>query len=156
MQRVHRLVVFDEKGNREFVLDGSIHSLGRDPDCDIPLPSGFVSRYHATLVRVTNENDSCTYRLIDGNYKFIDGELVGQPSKNGLIVNGRRVQTHTLRHGDEIDLGRVQMVYYAEPDRPPRGNPPWNPNDYSPRKPYPDAPDFGAEALPDEGISRIP
>ena len=146
MQLVHRLVVFDKQGSREFVLDGSIYSVGRASGCDISLHCGFVSRYHATLIQVVKD-DSFSYRLIDGNYQFVDGELVGKPSGNGLAVNGKKVQIHTLQHGDEITLGQVQMVYNAEPNRPPRGNPPWDPNPSSPRRPDPDAPGFGAKAV---------
>ena len=37
-------------------------------------------------------------------------------STNGTRVNGRRVESHTLRHGDQIGVGRERLMYFAELD----------------------------------------
>jgi pSer/pThr/pTyr-binding forkhead associated (FHA) protein len=156
MQSIHRLVVLDEKGSHEFVLDRPIYSVGRDPQCDITLNSGFASRYHATLIQQLHQTDIFSYRIVDGNYQFVDGELIGKPSVNGMWVNGRKQEIHYLRHGDEIILGLAEMVYYFEPPPSISDENPLDPNSYQPRKPYPFTPNFGTEALPDAGFSRIP
>lgn len=156
MQSIHRLVVVDETGSREFILDRPIYSVGRDPQCDIILNSRFTSRYHATLIQNLHQSGMFSYRIVDGNYQFVDGELIGKPSENGMWVNGQKQEIHYLRHGDEIILGLAEMVYYFKPHPSISDEDPPDPNSYSPRKPYPFTPDFRAEALPDAGFSRIP
>jgi pSer/pThr/pTyr-binding forkhead associated (FHA) protein len=65
----HLLIIEDDKGRREFVLDGPVYSIGRDPKCDVRLVSQFVSRRHATLVQLLNDNGTYYYRIVDGNLK---------------------------------------------------------------------------------------
>lgn len=102
----HLLIIEDDKGRREFVLDGPVYSIGRDPKCDIRLVSQFVSRRHATLVQLLNEDGSYYYRIVDGNLK-------GKPSANGLLINGRKLQAHDLQNEDEIVFGpQVRAIYY--------------------------------------------
>jgi len=102
----HLLIIEDDKGRREFVLDGPVYSLGRDPKCDIRLISQFVSRRHATLVQLMNEDGTFSYRIVDGNLK-------GKPSANGLLINSRKLQAHDLKNEDEIVFGpQVRAIYY--------------------------------------------
>lgn len=105
-QQNHLLIVEDNKGRREFILDSPVYSIGRDPKCDIRLISQFVSRRHATLVQLPNEDGSYYYRIVDGNLK-------GKPSANGLLINGRKLQAHDLEDEDKIVFGpQVHAVYY--------------------------------------------
>jgi pSer/pThr/pTyr-binding forkhead associated (FHA) protein len=105
-QQNHLLIVEDDKGRREFILDSPIYSIGRDPKCDIRLISQFVSRRHATLVQLTHEDGSYYYRIVDGNLK-------GKPSANGLLVNGRKLQAHDLQNEDKIVFGpKVHAIYF--------------------------------------------
>jgi pSer/pThr/pTyr-binding forkhead associated (FHA) protein len=102
----HLLIIEDNKGRREFTLDSSVYSVGRDPKCDIRLVSQFVSRRHATLVRLPHEDGSYYYRIVDGNLK-------GKPSANGLLINGRKLQAHDLKDEDKIVFGpQVHAIYY--------------------------------------------
>lgn len=102
----HLLIIEDDTGRREHILDGSVYSIGRDAACDIRLVSQFVSRRHATLVQLSNEDGSCQYRIIDGYPK-------GKPSSNGLLINGRKLKAHDLQHDDKIVFGpQVQATYY--------------------------------------------
>jgi pSer/pThr/pTyr-binding forkhead associated (FHA) protein len=106
-QQNHLLIIEDDKGRREYILDGPTYSIGRDPKCDIRLVSQFVSRRHATLVQLTNDDDG-TYA-----YRIVDGNLKGKNSANGLLVNGRKLQAHTLKNEDEVVFGpQVRAVYY--------------------------------------------
>lgn len=102
----HLLIIEDDKGRREFILTSPIYSIGRDQKCDIRLISQFVSRRHATLVQLPNEDGSFYYRIVDGNLK-------GKPSANGLLINGRKLQAHDLHNEDEIVFGpQVRAIYY--------------------------------------------
>jgi pSer/pThr/pTyr-binding forkhead associated (FHA) protein len=102
----HLLIIEDDKGRREYTLDSPVYSIGRDPKCDIRLISQFVSRRHATLVQLPNEDGSYYYRIVDGNLK-------GKPSANGLLINGRKLQAHDLQDQDKVIFGpQVQAIYY--------------------------------------------
>ncbi|MBR8831933.1 MAG: hypothetical protein N5P05_002568 [Chroococcopsis gigantea SAG 12.99] len=111
IQKQHFLIIEDEKGRRKLVLRDVYYSLGRSPGCKIHLQSRFVSRYHATLERCLDHSGSSYYRLIDGDGK----ERI---SANGLLVNGKKIEAHKLRHGDEIVFGpQVFAIYqYIEID----------------------------------------
>ena len=102
----HLLIIEDDKGRREFMLDRSMYTIGRDPQCDVRLISQFVSRRHATIVQLPNELGETHYRIIDGNLK-------GKPSANGILVNGKKAQVHDLKNGDQIIFGpQVKAIYY--------------------------------------------
>lgn len=105
-QEGHWLIVEDDKGRREFPLGGEVYSIGRSPTCDIRLYSLFVSRRHATLVRRQREDGSYYYRIVDGDLK-------GNFSSNGILINGRRLPAHDLEHEDEVMFDpRVTAKYY--------------------------------------------
>lgn len=102
----HLLIIEDNKGRREYTLRSAVYSIGRDPKCDIRLISQFVSRRHATLVQLPNEDGSHYYRIVDGNLK-------GKPSANGLLINGRKLQAHDLEDEDKVVFGpQVHALYY--------------------------------------------
>lgn len=102
----HLLIIEDNKGRREFILDSPVYSIGRDPKCDIRLVSQFVSRRHATLVQLPHEDGGHYYRIVDGNLK-------GKTSANGLLINGRKLQAHDLEDADKIVFGpQVYAIYY--------------------------------------------
>ncbi len=102
----HLLIIEDDKGRREFLLDAPHYSIGRDPKCDVRLVSQFVSRRHATLIQLENDDGSYYYRVVDGNAK-------GKVSANGLLINGRKLQAHDLQNEDEIVFGpNVRAIYY--------------------------------------------
>ncbi|MEM7552961.1 MAG: FHA domain-containing protein [Cyanobacteria bacterium P01_A01_bin.84] len=107
-QNTHLLIIEDSQGRKEFTLDRPTYSIGRDRECDIRLISQFVSRHHATLLRVPqgNEEKNYSYRIVDGNAK-------GRPSSNGLMINGRKSTSHDLKNEDEIVFSpQVRAIYY--------------------------------------------
>ncbi|HBL13199.1 MAG TPA: phosphopeptide-binding protein [Cyanobacteria bacterium UBA11162] len=112
------LIIEDDKGRREFPLKESVYSIGRDPEADIRLASQFVSRRHATLVRLQREDGGYYYRIVDGNAK-------GKPSSNGLLINGKKLQAHDLEDEDEVVFGpAVSAKYYVlKRDAVPTGPP---------------------------------
>ncbi len=106
----HILIIEDDQGRKEFTLDKSLYSIGRDRDCDIHLVSQFVSRRHATLVQLprSGKNDKRFY------YRIVDGDVKGKPSSNGLMINGRsKIPAHDLKNEDEVVFGpQVRAIYY--------------------------------------------
>ena len=102
---VHLLIVEDDKGQRECPLGGEVYTIGRDPTCDIRLFSLFVSRQHATLVRRRREDGNYDYQIINGN-------LQGQLSANGIVVNGHKLQAYDLKHEDKVVFGPGVSVQY--------------------------------------------
>lgn len=95
----HLLIIEEPKGRRQVLLKDSTYSIGRELSNSIVLNSRLISRYHATLLRVNNhENNDYLFWIIDGN-------LQGDISTNGLVVNGRRCFAHKLQHKDMIIFG---------------------------------------------------
>lgn len=68
--------------------------LGRDPDCDLVLPSDAASRHHATVF------------LKAGKAHFRD-----EKSHNGSLVNGRKVEEKQLADGDRLVVGGFTLIY---------------------------------------------
>jgi DNA-binding NtrC family response regulator len=79
-------------------LEQSKLSLGRDPDCEVVLASGRVSRRHAQLSR-----SGPLWLLSD-----LD-------SKNGLSVNGKKARVAALSPGDVIRIGDFVGVFMHAP-----------------------------------------
>ncbi len=79
-----------------FLLDDAVVTSGRHPDCDIFLDDVTVSRKHAEFVK-----EGSGYAVRD----------VG--SLNGTYVNRQRIDGATLRTGDEVQIGKFRLVYYA-------------------------------------------
>jgi PAS domain S-box-containing protein len=105
----HLLIIEDDEGKRTLYLNEATSSIGRDLSNSIVLHSHAVSRQHAILLRVTQPGE--TGHL----FRIIDGNLQGQPSTNGLFVNGKRCHSHDLCSGDVIIFGgQVQVRYCTE------------------------------------------
>lgn len=107
----HFLVVEDDKGRREVLLTEPTYSIGRERNSDIVLNSQFVSRRHATLLRMSREDGNSYYRIVDGDSQ-------GKTSANGLVINGRKVFHHDLKNGDKVVFGpQVSAIYqYRQKD----------------------------------------
>jgi PAS domain S-box-containing protein len=104
----HILVIENKKGKYTILLESATYSVGRDPTNSIVIDSPWISRHHASLLRVTNPGNS------NHSFRLIDGDLQGKRSTNGLKINGQACFSHDLRHKDEILFGRnVKARYYA-------------------------------------------
>ncbi len=79
-----------------FLLDTDVVSAGRHPDSEIFLDDVTVSRRHAE------------FRRGDGGYSVAD---VG--SLNGTYVNRDRIDEVELQGGDEVQIGKYRLVYFA-------------------------------------------
>jgi len=103
------LVIEDDWGKREVLLEREQYHLGRDPKNDIQLNSKFVSRHHAVLTRSIREDNSEAYQIIDG-------DRGGKPSTNGLLINGQKCRSWELRSEDVVVFGpRVQATFQIAP-----------------------------------------
>ncbi len=108
----HYLIAEYDSGRQKVLLDGPKYLIGRDAKCDIRLPSKFVSRCHARLVRLSKEDGSVYYQILDGAPN-------GKPSVNGLLINGRKLTSWDLQSGDEIVFGpQVRAIYYMQKNTP--------------------------------------
>ena len=76
---------------------GRVRTLGRGPRADFVLNAALVSRVHCRLV-------------------VANGELVVENlgSTNGTFVNGRPVERSTLKAGDRLRAGRVELTVSTE------------------------------------------
>jgi hypothetical protein len=84
------------RAGESFSLQGDRLSIGRRPDSDVFLDDVTVSRDHAILVRR------------GGDYHLDDcGSL------NGTYVNRRRIDTHRLTDGDELQIGKYKLAYFS-------------------------------------------
>lgn len=103
----HIFVIEDQKARRIISLDETTYSIGRESSNDIVIYDQVVSRHHATLIRIkpTPENESYSYRILDG-------DLEGNHSTNGLIINGQGSESHDLQHGDVILFGSQSKASY--------------------------------------------
>lgn len=79
-----------------FLLDTDVVSAGRHPDSEIFLDDVTVSRRHAEFRRGPDG-----YRVAD----------VG--SLNGTYVNRDRIDEVLLQGGDEVQIGKYRLVYFA-------------------------------------------
>ena len=83
-----------------FLLDTDTVAAGRHPDCEIFLDDVTVSRRHAEFLR---EGDG--FRVRDAG------------SLNGTYVNRDRIDDVVLQGGDEVQIGKFRLVYFASSQR---------------------------------------
>ena len=79
-----------------FLLDDDEVASGRHPDSDIFLDDVTVSRKHAVFRR---EGDTFIVRDVG--------------SLNGTYVNRERIDEVGLKTGDEVQIGKFRLVFYA-------------------------------------------
>lgn len=107
----HILVIEDQKARRIVALEDATYSIGRESSNSIVIYESVVSRRHATFLRIKKSPNSHEYY-----YRIIDGDLEGNKSTNGLIINGLTCESHDLRHGDVVLFGgRAKTSYYIIP-----------------------------------------
>ncbi len=102
------LVVEDDLGRRELMLEQAQYTIGRDPKNDICLQSQYASRFHAVLLRLDYPDGTYTYQIRDG-------DAAGKSSTNGILINGRKYSFHELKTGDTIVFGPQVRVTYQWP-----------------------------------------
>ena len=94
-----RLVIKSlQEGLRIFDVSSDCVVMGRGDDVDLLLPNISVSRHHARLLSTPN------------------GVVIEDlNSSNGTLVNGKRVtEQWTLSSGDEISMGKFNLVFMGD------------------------------------------
>ncbi|MEM8883009.1 MAG: FHA domain-containing protein, partial [Planctomycetota bacterium] len=76
-------------------------TIGRSPECDMPIEDGQASRRHASVTRA------------DEGYEVAD---LG--STNGTLLNSVQVKQRPLQHGDVIRIGATEIEYDDPHARP--------------------------------------
>ena len=100
------LLIIEEGDRRKVVnLDADTYSIGRDETVSIRMVNPNVSRHHALLYRVPSKNGGYLYHVVDG-------DIHGNPSKNGLFVNGEKCRSKDLHPEDVIELGYYSKLIY--------------------------------------------
>ena len=84
------------RAGETFQVAGEQMRIGRSPDAEIFLDDVTVSRDHAVLVRRSG-----------------DWYLDDSGSLNGTYVNRRRIESHRLEDGDELQIGKYKLTYLA-------------------------------------------
>lgn len=80
---------------QRFLLDRPALVLGRANTCDLHVESSELSRKHMAL------------SLTDNEFTCQDLE-----SRNGIFLNGVKIHSAVLRHGDTLQLGDLLFVYH--------------------------------------------
>jgi pSer/pThr/pTyr-binding forkhead associated (FHA) protein len=75
------------------ILPGSIKTIGRSPGAEFIVDAALVSRLHCQLTA--------------GAAAL---EVVDMESTNGTFVNGERVTRASLKEGDRLGVGRVELL----------------------------------------------
>ncbi|MBM3333168.1 FHA domain-containing protein [Candidatus Sumerlaeota bacterium] len=94
--------------SREWEIDQSPLTIGREQTCSIPLDDPKVSRVH------------CEIREVDNQYVVVD-----RNSTNGTWVNGVRVNRHALLSGDVVLVGETKLKFLG---RTPSEDVRWRPD----------------------------
>lgn len=98
----HLIIRNGEFAGTSYVLDKQETIIGRNPTTNITLLDEGISREHAIILRDEEE----------GLYTIEDLQ-----STNGTKVNGKRMRTAELAHGDEIQIGRTLFEFrVGEPE----------------------------------------
>jgi hypothetical protein len=84
------------RAGESFPLEGDRMTVGRRPESDVFLDDVTVSRDHAVIVRRGAE-----YHLDDCG------------SLNGTYVNRRRIDSHRLTDGDELQIGKYKLAFLS-------------------------------------------
>lgn len=84
------------RAGEAFPLSSQRITVGRRPDSDVFLDDVTVSRDHAVIVR-----------------RGSDFYLDDCGSLNGTYVNRRRIESHQLGDGDELQIGKYKLAFLS-------------------------------------------
>jgi pSer/pThr/pTyr-binding forkhead associated (FHA) protein len=91
------VIVAGDSAGQVYALDQSKLVLGRGDEATVRINNEALSRRHALL-----EVHGDGFRVTDLS------------STNGVFVNGERVETAMLNHGDRLDLGSLKCKYVVD------------------------------------------
>ncbi|HEY7772884.1 MAG TPA: FHA domain-containing protein [Marinagarivorans sp.] len=80
---------------------GSSIMIGRDKECEICIPEASVSRHHATIT-----------------YSGLQFHIDNTHAANAIHINGElQKDSAILRHGDKVQLGRIDVLFRTDVKR---------------------------------------
>jgi serine/threonine protein kinase len=91
-----RVVAGPDQGRIFNLVDGTTLSIGRGDQSDTRLKDMTVGRLH------------CELRCAGNDFQLADLETV-----SGTLVGGQKIQEHSLKHGEEFQVGNTRMKLYA-------------------------------------------
>jgi signal transduction histidine kinase len=94
------LIISSPTAQKSIILDPAGTRLGRAPECDVILNHTSVSRLHARIYRAPDES-------------WIIEDL---GSRNGIIVDGRRVESWSLVPGQKVVLSCYSLALVDRPE----------------------------------------
>ncbi|EAZ90017.1 hypothetical protein CY0110_20780 [Crocosphaera chwakensis CCY0110] len=105
-QNIQHILVFNlTYGERVFYLNEPQYLIGRYPKNSIVINAEGISREHATLIKQTPNDHHFSYLIIDGT-------IERGKSRNGIRVNGNKINQCELRHGDVIYFTKEITAHY--------------------------------------------
>src|SRR5688500_10804495 len=75
--------------------------IGRAPDCDASVHDIVLSRHHCKIEPGASESGQPVWIVTDLH------------SKNGTFLRGQKIETHTLKDGEELRIGRTRLTFMA-------------------------------------------
>jgi pSer/pThr/pTyr-binding forkhead associated (FHA) protein len=116
-ERFDAIACLDQRVRRRAAPDRKDLAPGRyleveGPDSSVLIPFDTevvrVGRSHSADLRLDEPSVSRRHAILEGGS---EPQVLDDRSSNGTFVNGRRIQRASLRHGDEIAVGRVVLRY---------------------------------------------
>jgi pSer/pThr/pTyr-binding forkhead associated (FHA) protein len=90
------VLTFNKQIIKKYSFDKDNLTIGRKPENDVQIDNLAVSGHHARIDRTGTE--------------FI---LTDLQSTNGTFVNHKQIVSHTLKHGDNIQIGKHILLFLA-------------------------------------------
>jgi serine/threonine protein kinase len=91
-----RVVAGPDQGRVFNLIEGTTLSIGRGEKTDTRLTDGAVGRLH------------CELRCQGGEFLLTDLESV-----SGTFIAGRKIEEHTLKHGEELQVGSTRLRLFT-------------------------------------------
>ena len=95
-----KLIIAGPSGTEEILLDPQGITLGRSLNCDVVLEHESVSRHHTRIYQ-------------DPFGRWIVEDL---DSRNGVLVDGQRIQAHAILPDQKINIANFVMSLSEESD----------------------------------------
>ncbi|QQL44754.1 FHA domain-containing protein [Sulfuriroseicoccus oceanibius] len=86
---------------KRFSLEIDLVRIGRAPDNTIALDDASLSSHHCVITR-----------------KGDDFKIEDLDSTNGVELNGKEIDAHTLAHGDVVKMGEIMLTFEADGEAP--------------------------------------
>jgi pSer/pThr/pTyr-binding forkhead associated (FHA) protein len=90
------ILMFKDQVIKKFPFEQGSMTIGRQPENDIIIDNLAVSGCHARIDKAS-----------------ADFVLTDLKSTNGTFVNDKKIASHNLRHGDNIQIGKHSIVFLA-------------------------------------------